>query len=619
MRFSLALAAFTSVLAVCAANIPTEVGANNEESSPPFRPPQSDGASILSSVASDVTGAVPTVTSAIASVAKEATSAAPSVISDITSVAHSVIGDATSGAVSAFNTATAEIPNIVSEATGVVGDASAAVGGLIGAGARIDASALTLLVGVGIALYHIVSVRTVGIIEAEKVARSSSIRSSAGSSRRAPQHIVQGHRLDIFDDFFPAPCKSLPTYLISSMWPVLIGLVVGVYSTAVPPPPFPFLPLALYLYIYCNAVLSLRTFAVRRAAFASLLSAHSALPPSCYLRLAALSLLTLLLLTPLALTTLALTTLSPWRSFADTHFDCARAGQVPRFLWTGDGSSWVAVEMTRWAGPARNYALAWAWVGRVFWRAAGRVGVKRPETGFFAPASSSSTNFKPAPPPQLKTKPISLPLYPSSSSSAKSSTSHTFTSFGDTDAELKRAPSSSSSLFSSPAPSEAGSSRFVERFPASPAAVDEQPEVEVRRVHLELDPPNARDSDVVPVYGVERHGVRTRPPALPRLGRAPLCGVGARAESEAEEDADAHREWSPASDARSVCLEMGSRRVRGSSGECEGKGVGVSFVLPTHDDAAAAAAAADATDPAATHAHAHDLPPNPDPDSMMIE
>ncbi|KAJ6603401.1 hypothetical protein DFH09DRAFT_1068567 [Mycena vulgaris] len=106
---------------------------------------------------------VPTVTSAVASAVKGATSALPSVISDITSAAGgaintatsvlpSVIGDVTSAAEGAFNTATSEIPNIVSDATGVVGDATAAVGGLIGAGVRIDASALSFLVGVGIAV-----------------------------------------------------------------------------------------------------------------------------------------------------------------------------------------------------------------------------------------------------------------------------------------------------------------------------------------------------------------------------------------------------------------------------------------------------------------------------------
>ncbi|KAJ7453752.1 pheromone A receptor-domain-containing protein [Mycena latifolia] len=370
------------------------------------------------------------------------------------------------------------------------------------------------------AWYHIVSVRTVGIIEAA--------------------HIVQGHRLDIFDDlrsYFPAPCKSLPTYLISSMWPVLIGS-----SRA------------------CTASSPARPR--RRVAFASLLSAHSALTPARYLRLTALALLTLTLLTPahhLALNTTA-SPLSPWRSFADTHSDYGHVGQVPRFLWTGTGSSWVAVEMTRWAGPAcaglffaffggavearRNYALAW---GR---------------------ASSTS-----APPKiQAKTKPISLPLHPSSSSPSKSfasSPSKSFSCLAPTtlhsssyysDAELKRAPSSSSSFFSSPAASEAGSSRFVERFPASASASDPaaaSQAVEVRHVHLELDPPTpATATSFTSISSTETAayahalslylGWAARPYAAP-------ASVPASPSARDEEEGEGERE----EDARSVHLEMG--------------------------------------------------------------
>ncbi|KAJ7490981.1 GPCR fungal pheromone mating factor, partial [Mycena latifolia] len=65
----------------------------------------------------------------------------------------------------------------------------------------------------------------------------------------AAQYIVQGHRFEIFQDIgcYPALYNSLPRYFISSMWPVPIGLVAAWYC-----------------------VLSLRAFALRRAAFASL-------------------------------------------------------------------------------------------------------------------------------------------------------------------------------------------------------------------------------------------------------------------------------------------------------------------------------------------------------------
>ncbi|KAJ7440973.1 pheromone A receptor-domain-containing protein [Mycena latifolia] len=97
--------------------------------------------------------------------------------------------------------------------------------------------------------------------------------------RRAVTYIVQGHHFDIFQDVrcYPVLDNSLAAYFISSMWPVLT---------------------------FARHVLSLRAFTSRRAAFTTLLSAHSALTPFRYLRLTALSLLTLTL-TPLAFTILA--------------------------------------------------------------------------------------------------------------------------------------------------------------------------------------------------------------------------------------------------------------------------------------------------------------------------
>ncbi|KAJ6481580.1 GPCR fungal pheromone mating factor, partial [Mycena vitilis] len=109
---------------------------------------------------------------------------------------------------------------------------------------------------------------------------------------------------------FPALYNTLPTYFLSSLWPLLIGLVSAYYC-----------------------VLSL-AFAAHRAAFASLLSGHSALTPSRYLCLSALALTDLLLTAPLAAFTIALnataTPIVPWLSWADTHFDFARVAQIPR-------------------------------------------------------------------------------------------------------------------------------------------------------------------------------------------------------------------------------------------------------------------------------------------------
>ncbi|KAJ7086817.1 STE3-like pheromone receptor, partial [Mycena belliarum] len=83
-------------------------------------------------------------------------------------------------------------------------------------------------------LYHIASVRAVSISKAEKrrtIFIDSLICGLFPALYIAFQYIVQGHRFDIFQDIgcYPAFFNSLPTYFISSMWPVIIGLVSGVY------------------------------------------------------------------------------------------------------------------------------------------------------------------------------------------------------------------------------------------------------------------------------------------------------------------------------------------------------------------------------------------------------
>ncbi|KAJ7034233.1 fungal pheromone STE3G-protein-coupled receptor [Mycena alexandri] len=232
-------------------------------------------------------------------------------------------------------------------------------------------------------LYHIATVRAVVITKAEKrraVLIDSLICGLFPAIYIALQYIVQGHRFNIFEDIgcYPDIYNALPAYFISSMWPVVIGLISAVYC-----------------------VLSLRAFSARRAAFAQFLSAHNALTPSRYLRLSALALTDLLCTVPLAAFTIYLnataTAISPWISFADTHFDYGRVEQIPHLLWAADRNSNIAVELTRWASPfcalaffaffgfaaeaQKNYARAGTAVSTAFWSGMGRFGVKRPTSG----------------------------------------------------------------------------------------------------------------------------------------------------------------------------------------------------------------------------------------------
>ncbi|KAJ6487442.1 pheromone A receptor-domain-containing protein [Mycena vitilis] len=339
-------------------------------------------------------------------------------------------------------------------------------------------------------------------------AESSSTPSSTGSSQHSTlpcNTIVQGHRYDLLQDIgcFPALYNTLPTYFLSSIWPLLIGLASAYYC-----------------------VRSLRAFAAHRAAFAQLLSAHSALTPSRYLRLSVLALTDMLLTAPLAAFTIALNAtaspISPWLSWADTHFDFGRVVQIPRVAWAGApdghaarGSSGVAIELTRWASPAcalifvgffvfaqearRNYGVLFARMGAAFWRVLARAGLARPTAGVFAEKGRGAAGggkgigyTKPAPSfkrtVDVKSDEISLPAYSPSAGTGS------FTA-----GELKRAPSSSSSFGTSsfsastyayPADashthgrgrgggSEGGSSRFHEDF-----VVVAKDEIEVSSVY----------------------------------------------------------------------------------------------------------------------------------------
>lgn len=51
-----------------------------------------------------------------------------------------------------------------------------------------------------------------------------------------PEFVVQGHRYDIFEDIgcFPALVNSLPTYFLSGIWPIPIGLISAVYCGTYP-------------------------------------------------------------------------------------------------------------------------------------------------------------------------------------------------------------------------------------------------------------------------------------------------------------------------------------------------------------------------------------------------
>ncbi|KAJ6488396.1 pheromone A receptor-domain-containing protein, partial [Mycena vulgaris] len=171
-------------------------------------------------------------------------------------------------------------------------------------------------------LCHLATVRTVVITTAEKrcaVLIGLLICGLFSALYVTAQNIDQGHRFDILDEIscYPALFNSLPTYLISSMWPLLIGLASGV-SSPYPPSPSAAPP---------SPPSSPRTPpSPPRATSASL---RSLSPTSS---------------APLTAFTIA-SPPAPWVSFADTHFDFGRVGDIPHFVWAADGSNRIAVEV----------------------------------------------------------------------------------------------------------------------------------------------------------------------------------------------------------------------------------------------------------------------------------
>ncbi|KAJ7807360.1 STE3-domain-containing protein [Mycena olivaceomarginata] len=289
-------------------------------------------------------------------------------------------------------------------------------------------------------LYQIATVRTVVITRADKrraVLIDSLICGLFPSVYVALQYIVQGHRFNIMEDLgcLPDIYNTIPSYFISMMWPLVIGLVSAVYC----------------------APRCLRPAHVR---------APRPHPPARYLRLTALASTDLLLTTPLAAFSIYLnataTGIKPWISWADTHFDFGRVVQVPRVLWAANTNGRVALELTRWSAPLfalvffalfgfaeeaqKHYMCYLRAVGAAFWRVLAFVGVRRPATGIFAAKSTTSSST----------------LGSGSVSSKGIGGSFTAASF---DADIKRAGSfAGSSRTTTSTTRTASSSRFVEGF-----------------------------------------------------------------------------------------------------------------------------------------------------------
>nr|UWI70535.1 pheromone receptor B1 [Pleurotus eryngii] len=186
-------------------------------------------------------------------------------------------------------------------------------------------------------LYHIASIQAVSVSRGEKrrdILIDTGICVVFPIVYIALQYIVQGHRYDILEDLGcqPALYNTLPTYFISYMWPILIGLVSAVYC-----------------------VLSLRSFIRRRVQFNQFLSSNKSLTAGRYFRLMALAACDLTFTIPLSIFIIWLNTvatpIAPWISWEDTHFGFSRVDQVPAVVWKMNHRLVIATEATRWVTP----------------------------------------------------------------------------------------------------------------------------------------------------------------------------------------------------------------------------------------------------------------------------
>ncbi|KAG6815391.1 hypothetical protein H0H93_009955, partial [Arthromyces matolae] len=104
-------------------------------------------------------------------------------------------------------------------------------------------------------------------------------------------------------------------------------------------------------------LLSSRAFARRRLEFGQFMASNKSLTISRYFRLMALATTEIMLTTPLSIFSIWLnataTDISPWRGWADAHYDYSRVDLIPAIIWrAGPPSEVIGMELSRWLLPS---------------------------------------------------------------------------------------------------------------------------------------------------------------------------------------------------------------------------------------------------------------------------
>ncbi|KAI0060057.1 fungal pheromone STE3G-protein-coupled receptor [Artomyces pyxidatus] len=143
-----------------------------------------------------------------------------------------------------------------------------------------------------------------------------------------------GHRFNIYEGIgcYPFTFNTTLAYPLVVVWPLVIGLISSGYC-----------------------FLTLRTFLQRRVDFSSITSANSALTVNRYFRLMAIAMTDVVITVPISAVGIYLgltaSVVSPWRGWADAHFDYSKVELVPAVLWRANRLNEVSLELTRWSTP----------------------------------------------------------------------------------------------------------------------------------------------------------------------------------------------------------------------------------------------------------------------------
>ena len=162
------------------------------------------------------------------------------------------------------------------------------------------------------------------------------------------EFFVQGHRFNIYKDIgcSPSLVNSIPVYFLNSIWPIILGLISGVYCGV-----FNILNFTRP-DLTCCAVLSLRAFFRQQTQFRAFLSSNKSLTAGRYMRLIALAMTETMCTILLAMFVIWLNvTAQPITGLADAHLQFSLVRQFPALVWRQDHLLSVTLELTRWLAP----------------------------------------------------------------------------------------------------------------------------------------------------------------------------------------------------------------------------------------------------------------------------